>query len=402
MGKFINTEQKVVINSLVEGFKERLKNPYYIVTDKKPTLATYYNLNKAKSTLDEALKIEYSRLGKDSPLRFNRIHNFFLYGIEKISTQLDTGEYGLEASTIEGEAIILPNTIEPLHNDYFTIDYLKQKLLFKVTGVTFDTIENDSNFWKITYKLDRIEDIDLLDQISDEFEMIVTNVGTQFKSIVRKNDYDFIEKIELVIDRMKEYYNALFYNDRVQTYTFIHRGKYFYDPYMIEFILRNNILTNIGNDYIHIDHQTILDKKFPLEYDKTFFRFIEMPDMDKKPRYTSQATYIDQMLSIFANRIEEYFEIHYIDENSVINYSEYIIQNFSHELLDNIFNNEKFKDDDYRNIIINYFYSKQLTGDDIDIIDNIEFEEDIEFFYNIPVLIYVLESDIKELLKTYK
>ena len=97
--------------SLVESYKDRLKNPYYTQTDKKATIVTYYNINKAKSTLDEGLKIEYSRLGKDSPLRFNRIHNFFIYGLERISTQLESGDFGIVASDIEGEAIILPNTI---------------------------------------------------------------------------------------------------------------------------------------------------------------------------------------------------------------------------------------------------------------------------------------------------
>lgn len=404
MGKFINTDQKIVINSMVESYKERLKNPYYTFTDKKATVTTYYNINKAKSTLDEALKIEYSRLGKDSPLRFNRIHNFFLYGLERISTQLETGDFGITATPIEGEAIILPNTIEPLPNDYFTIDYLDQKLLFKVTEVTFDTIENDANFWKISYKLDRLEDIDILDQISDEFEMIVNNIGTQFKSIIRKTDYDFIERLEIIIDRIRQYYNSLFYNQRVQTYTFQNKNKLFYDPYMIEFMMRNNVLSDNDKDYVYIGHQTILDSTFPIEYDKTFFRFIEMPDIKvkNKPRYTSQATCIDQMLSIFANRIEEYFEIHYIDENSIINYNEYIIENFKHDLISNIFSDEKYEYGDYRDIIVNYFYGIKVNAIDLYNLNNIEFDNSMELFYNIPILIYVLESNIKELLKTYK
>lgn len=402
-GKFINTTQKVIIDSLVESYKDRLKNPYYTQTDKKATIVTYYNINKAKSTLDEGLKIEYSRLGKDSPLRFNRIHNFFVYGLERITTQLENGDYGIVASDIEGEAIILPNTIEPLPNDYFTINYLNDTLLFKVTGVTFDTIENDANFWKITYKLDRMEDTDILDQISDEFEMIVNNVGTQYKSIIRKKDYDFIDKLELIIDRIKEYYNSLFYNERVQTYTFQNLTKRFYDPYMIEFLIRNDVLTNDGRKYIYIGHQTILSNKFDMEYDKTFFRFLEMPDITgRRPRYTSQATYIDQLMCIFSDRPEEYFEVHYIDDKSLVNYSEYIIENFSHELIDNIFSNKKFEGNDYRNIIIKYFYNEKLNADDIDSLNNIDFDDTIEYFYNIPILLYALDSNIKELLKTYK
>lgn len=403
MSKFINTTQKIAINSLVEGFKERMKNPYYIFTDKKPTIVTYYNINKAKTTLDEALKIEYSRLGKDSPLRFNRIHNFFLYGIEKIMTELDIGDWGIEANTIEGEAIVLPNTIEPLPNDYFVIDYLEQKLLFKVTAVTMDTIENDTNFWKISYKLDRPTDEDILDQVEEEFEMILTNVGTQFKSIIRKNDYDFIDKLEMILDTMKEYYIGLFYNDRVQTFTFRHNSKLFYDPYMIEFMIRHNLMTRDDDHYLYIGHQTNLSRRFILEYDKTIFKFLELPDLSKdKPRYMSQATFIDEPLSIFDSRPEEYFQIHYIDSESVINYNEYIIDNINHDLINNILTNNRFEGNDYRNIIIGYFYDEKINGDTLECLDKIEFDTNIDVFYNIPILIYILENNIRELLKTYK
>lgn len=403
MSKFINTDQKVVIDSLVEGFKDRMKNPYYTFTDKKPTIVTYYNINKAKSTLDESLKIEWSRLGKDSPLRFNKINNFFLYGIERISTELELGDWGIEGSSIEGEAIVLPNTIEPLPNDYFVINYTNDRLLFRVNAVTMDTIENDTNFWKISYKLDRMTDEDIHDQIVDEFEMILTNVGTQFKSIIRKNDYDFIDKLEAMIDSMKEYYIGLFYNDRVQTLTFNYNCKNFYDPYMIEFIIRNKLLTRDNDHFLYVCHQTNLPRTFMLDYDKTVFKFIESPDLEKDyPRYISQGFYIDEVLSIFSNRPEEYFQIQYMDKKSVMHYAEYIINNINQDMMFKIFNNERFDEGDYRNIIIGYFYKEEVNSDTLELLEKIEFDTSMDVFYNIPILIYVLEKNIKDLLKTYK
>ena len=126
MSKFINTQNRVVIDSLVEGLKESIRdNPYYMHNDKKATITTYFNVNLKKSTLDESLRTNYSNLGEDSPLRYNKINNFYLYGIERISTDLDLGDYGISAGDIEGEAIILPNTIIPYPQDYFYINYLK-------------------------------------------------------------------------------------------------------------------------------------------------------------------------------------------------------------------------------------------------------------------------------------
>ena len=310
-GKFINTQQKTTVNSLVDGFKQKLNNPYYKFIDKNKTIVTYYNLNKMKSTLDESLKTEYSRLGNTSPLRFNKINGMFLYGLERITTNLDMGDFGLESSDIEGEAYILPNTIEPIPNDYFIIDYIKGRLLFKVISVTMDTLENDNNFWKIDYKLDRLDDVDIEKLVVEEFEMLVDNVGTQYKTVIRKDDYDFISNVETVLDKLKNYYNELFYNDRVQTYTFTHKGKNFYDPFMIEFFIRHNILQRGNEDYIFITHQTHLHKTFHIMYDNTMFRWFENPELgiDKcdTPRYQAQAVYIDEIMSIFDCRPEEYF-----------------------------------------------------------------------------------------------
>ena len=54
MSKFINTDQKITIDSLVDGLKEKFNNPYYLFTDKKATTVEYYNQSTTKSTVDEA------------------------------------------------------------------------------------------------------------------------------------------------------------------------------------------------------------------------------------------------------------------------------------------------------------------------------------------------------------
>ena len=406
-GKFINTQQKTTVNSLVDGFKQKLNNPYYKFIDKNKTIVTYYNLNKMKSTLDESLKTEYSRLGNNSPLRFNKINGMFLYGLERITTNLDMGDFGLESSDIEGEAYILPNTIEPIPNDYFIIDYVKGRLLFKVISVTMDTLENDNNFWKIDYKLDRLDDVDIEKLVVEEFEMLVDNVGTQYKTVIRKDDYDFISNVETVLDKLKNYYNELFYNDRVQTYTFTHKGKNFYDPFMIEFFIRHNILQRGNEDYIFITHQTHLHKTFHIMYDNTMFRWFENPELgiDKcdTPRYQAQAVYIDEIMSIFDCRPEEYFQIIYTDSTEVLtHYMDYILDTFGDEMIMNLFENKRFYGKDYRNIILDHYNGKHINGDSLYILNNIIFKDNMEFFYNIPILIYVLENDIKYLLKTYK
>lgn len=398
MSKFINTKHKKVLECLVEGFKEQLNNPYYLYQDKKPNVTTYYNQDVHASTLDEGSKLQYSSLGEDSPTKYNRIEGLYLYGIERIVTNIDNGEWGLEADSIEGEAIVLPNTIVPIANDYFTINHIDKKLLFKVLSVTSDTIENGVNFYKIQYKLDQLTDEEILEQVSNDYTMIVNNVGTQFKSIIRKNDYDFIDKIEDILIRLKTYYNNLFYSSRVQTYILIYRGTHFYDPYLIEFLKRNSIMKGT-DEYIFITHQTALQHTFCLDYDRTFFRYVEMPDRKSTTLIYSQGVYIDDVFSIFECRKEEYFKLEYILPN--IDMNKYMLNNFNEELYSNIKSNIKYYDekDLYKNIIIKYFNNEEIKADDIESLEYIQYDSNIELFYNIPIVIYIIENMVKKLLR---
>ena len=129
-GKFINTTHNDNLNKMVFGLQNIIQNPYYKWLNSTPTLTDYYNRNVEASTLDEGAKIEYSDGGDDSPIKYNLIKNFYIYGIERIQVQLENDEYGASGTPIEGECIVLPNTITPYPGDYFKIPYIKEDRLF--------------------------------------------------------------------------------------------------------------------------------------------------------------------------------------------------------------------------------------------------------------------------------
>lgn len=403
MATFTNTVHKNTIDTLVDGYKEKLKNPYYMHMDSTGTLTTYFNQNITKSTLDEGSKTEYIMIGKDSPIKFNKVNNFYIYGLEKINFELENSDFGLSANDISGEGIILPNTLVPIANDYFIINHINQKLLFKVTSVSINALENGSNMYKIEFILDKVgEEVDkIYKQIENDFEMVITNVGTQFNSVIRSSDYNFIDKVEDIVLRLNKYYLNLFYNTRVQTFTFTHKGKYFYDPYMIEFIKKHSIISDTGS-YIHVAHQTFLPNTFSLDYDRTFFRLVEHPDLkSRKPRIHSQAEVVDEYLSILCTRPEDYYKIEYVGNNNT-NPNRYIIENFDIDLIERIYRNELYENENYINIIIKYFNNIEFDLDDIYSIEDIDYEQNITLFYHIPILIYILNNKIKNILRTNK
>ena len=400
-GKFINTDRKVAIESLTKGFKNNLNNPFYPNLE-KATICTYYNQNLERSSVETGAEIVYTYIGKDSPIRYNKINNFHIYGINKIDIEITSTDWGIEnSSDISGTLYILPNTITPKSNDYFTINHIDNKVLFKVTSCSYDMLDNGNNIWRVEYKLESVDiDTDQINnQVVEDYDMMINNVGTDFKAIVKSNDYKFIEQIDEILSHLKKYYVSLFYNKRVQTFTFKYNGNNFYDPYMIEFIIRHSILLDNDN-YLYIGHQTTLGDNFTLIYDKTVFRFMESYDKNFNPFTEFQAKCVEDILSILYFRKELYFKTVYV--NTQINPNEPLISAYSLDLIDRIKNYKLYEDYDdnlYLNILIKYLNKKEINSDDIDSINYIEFSKDKTLFYNIPLIIYSLEGVVQNILQ---
>lgn len=398
MGKFINTEQRDTIDSLVVGLKNILKNPYYKWNDKSATAVVYFNQNKEASTLDQSSKLYYADIGLDSPIRYNMIEDFMIYGIEQIAISMENGDFGVEANEISGEAIILPSTIIPYPGDYFNIIYTEEKLLFRVIDATPDTLENGANIYKIQYKLEssQLEDVIESDNIEDKYNMIMNNIGTGFNPIIRHESYNMIKKLDQVLFNLRNYYKSVFYKERVQTFIFMHNGNRFYDPYMIEFIKENKILDD--NTYTYLTQQVRLNVQFPLEYNKSFFRCLERKDKENIRFYNHRATadYISDPLSIFQTRLENYFQIKF----GVSDIESDFIPCFKDELINSIEDNSVLKcNDSLYNIIIKYFNDEIITNEDINCLEYIDFSDNIFIFYAIPCIIYCLENFVKSLMK---
>ena len=271
MGKFSDTKYIKTIDSLVDATKDKLNNPYYLFADRKPTKVTYYNQNVEKSTLDEASGLYGAHIGKDSPFKFNKINDFLLYGLGKITADYDVGEFGTESSNITGDCIILPNTIEPKPGDFFYISYIKENVLFKVTAVSADTLDTGANIYRLEYSLEHTNAIEQIEsQVEKRFNFLVNNIGTDFKAIIQDCDYDIIEKLECLVESLIVYFNNIFFSPRLQTYVYNHDGWMMYDPFVIEFFIRNDVL-KFGEEYQYVSHACSTNKTFGMDYTKTFF-----------------------------------------------------------------------------------------------------------------------------------
>lgn len=399
-GKFINTEHRDNIDSLVTGLKDILKNPYYKWNDKSGTAVVYYNQNKEATTLDDSTKLYYADIGENSPIKYNVIEDMMIYGIDQIAISMENGDFGPEANEITGEAIILPNTIIPYVGDYFNIIYTDENLLFRVIDATPDTLENGANIYKIQYKLEtsQLEEIINEENTVNKYNMIINNIGTGFNTIIRHESYNMIKRLDQVLYNLRTYYKSVFYKERVQTFVFLYNDKRFYDPYMIEFLRENKILDG-KDDYIYLYQQVKLSSLFPINYNKTFFKCLEDNDIKRLRFYEHRgiAEYIDDPLSIFNTRMEDYFEV----KHSISDIDYGILPCFSDNLINAIEDGKLLScTESIYNIIIKYFRNEPITQEDIDVLDYIDFSDNIMIFYAIPCIIYCLERFVKFLMKS--
>jgi len=403
MGKFINTQYFDNFDALVEMNQELVRNPFYWFNDKKATKVKYYNINNERTTLDPASKLSYTDLGDDSPIRFNVIHDFYIYQFPKAELNFETTDFGLENRPFEGESYIMPNTIVPCDGDFFEVDHVHDSTwLFKVTDVQRDTLDNGNNVYKIGWVLDRTTHREILDNVVEHYKFVDTVAGTNIKSIVKLERYDLAKIFEETSKNLANYFKDLFWVDRVQTFIYKWYNEYnMYDPFAIEFIIRNRILADT-DEYVHVEHQCRVPKTFSIDYNNSMYRAFELRDKKKllTSNYRSQADYIDDLVGIFKTRYEMYWKLNYkcvLEENSPLNPKE-IIPIIPQKLMDAIQNNDVENTICYERIIVKFFNDCDLCKDDLEALDCIDTTETKYTFYTLILTIFILDFYTKKLL----
>ena len=276
---YLLNEQSMLENNAFE-FENRLNSQVTRFLDKNPTFVTYYHVNVNESTVDEGFRDIEAILSHRSPLRFQKILNFPLYGIEAIVLNLSDNEQGLDTN-FEGEAIILPNTIKPLQNDFFIINNIKGSFIFRVTEVQYDNIRPD-NFYKINYRFEYLDDVKALQlekQVHDEFTCILENIGTENVCLIENESLELINKINSLYNDMVQTYIHIFYNKRYNCFLGeLNNGHKIFDPLQSRFINKHQLLLKKKNYSTIVLSEGFEDNRRDIKYEKSIYRFFERRD----------------------------------------------------------------------------------------------------------------------------
>ena len=400
MSIIINEKQMVEDN--IFQFEERLKAPSSRFIDSTPTFVTYYHIDNDETTTDAGFLDVASILGFRSPIKFKKINDFPLYGIEQIVLSIQDGDQGLDTD-FTGEATILPNTVKPLQNDYFVIKYLRDSYLFRVTDVNYDSVMPDA-FYRISYMLDFIDDEkyqELEKQVEENYECVLENIGTENKCIIESSVFVNVSEITKMYNDMVQTYLSIFYDERYNCILGdLNKGRRLYDPYMTDFINKHRLF-NKKNDLqtIVLTEQTE-DKFYRLKYEKSVYRFIERQDVDRIRKFTF-SLYKGTMHheSAFFRWKDPSIEVvdiidGYHENDALLLGETYNI--FSEDFVEAIQNHEEMTSD-FGKLISKFIKKEEIKLDEIGLKlgeELLDFNNSLEVFFFTPIILYIIRKTI--------
>lgn len=399
-GKFIKNSSMLSTapNFIVSNVKSSINNPYYLFNNSSASICTYYNINTTMTTLDEATRGNYAEISPESPVRYNKISGFYIYGVNRIDPSMEVGEFGLETSGIQDDAMILPNTIIPYPGDFFVLDQIEKQYLFKVTAVNPNIIETGATMYKINFMLSSSDGVEHIDpQVVKSYNFSIENYGSNFGCLIESSMLEEVKELERYTVLLKDYYIQLFYDTRIQSFSYLRNGMFkVYDPYLIEFMIRNDILKGSTN-YIYVSQQVYLPSTFGVNYDRTFFSALENKNPNKHYcKYTGNLILCTQKLSLLYAYPQDYYTMEYEHISSKF----HIIDIFNDpKFMDKIRNNEKTDNNILKDIIISYFNNEAIDKTMLEKLEHVDYMENEDLYYLIPLVIYCIEQSIIKMLK---
>lgn len=407
MATFINKSE--FLNENIAMAETRLNSQYTKFLEQHPTFTTYYHIDTRRSTTEKGLKDVEGLIDSRSPIRYNRIHEFPLYGIEQIQLDLSEEEEGFNTN-YEGTAVILPNTIHPLQDDYFSIDYLGKRALFRVIDIKYDTIKSNG-YYNISFMLKAVDDptqIDGLDKlVVEDYDCIFENIGTADNCLITTRSLKTIKKCKNIFYRLRDIYMSKYYNKKYNALLFmVSSDNIIYDYSIANFINRSQLFFDKKTtDTIYLyeeDRQTN-----NVEYDDSIYSRVVNKDFDDWENLLAYFN-IETSFMMCEGSIFDYHRDLRIKYMQFFDYPIGPFNNSYYRYISNDFiqaidlkDSKRLPEDErpWERFVYEFCMAKDTREVEkyIKIIDKRRFAYDLETFVFIPLVLYVLRQLINQI-----
>ena len=273
-------DESTMINGNIFKFENRLQSHVNKYIENGAVLVTYYAQDENASTTDRGFQDIEDLFGNRSPLRFNEIKNFPLYGFGQANPE-NTDEQQVEDINVEGDCVVLPSTIVPKQYDCFIVNHIKMVQLFQITNVAYDSMKVDG-YYKIHYRLystskETIQGIQNR-LVTATYHTDLNAIGSNVNPIIKEDDFILRGKIQQMIGQMSDAYKSLFYNERHNC--FLYRdydlGMDVFDMCGNEFMAKHGLMNYANSSKVVVLNNKINDQQFPIRYRNSVYNWMEI------------------------------------------------------------------------------------------------------------------------------
>lgn len=403
MAKFISDPS--ITSQIKEDFANQTFNRYNKFLNQRPMYVEYFSMDEVSSNFDRSLHGVETLLGDDSPLKFVKLVDFPLYQFNTSGASTTTSDVGSLEVEVTGQAVILSEHGTPKVDDFFVVTdiYTNIRNIYRVNQADLSKV-NGLPVYQISFYLYTDQQVvvdELYSQVSGTYAPTINN-STDTVKFVPEDKAAIIAELKVLVDGIKDDYSSMFHDKITGQLSFQKDGGYIYDPVGIDFMRVCNVF-----------------KKYSYYRNERFFPPTRLPasfEIAKRSNIWNAIVKRDKNLLTDANYltvlpIEVFQRSLYYGYNVKVSVPMYVADSGGTIQSTPIYGN--FKDyvlsaDDQTasNVIPTEYASlfKKHINRNLDetslleVMRRIEIEYEFLDFFMIPVLIYVTDQKIQELI----
>lgn len=413
MAKILSVETSPYYEKQIEIYAKNKVGQFSKYLDKNPTFVEYYHINRILSRADIGSQSVKAEVGPSSPIRYNKIKEFPLYGLSELKPDLNYDENGLDVDLDLSGLIILPGTIHPTPGDFFYFKFpgMDIGILWRVTSKEFNTVQSndfyqiDAEIYATAKPTDKASTYrQLQKQVVEEYTCIFENVGTNDACIVKNDQYTQAQYLGTYITNLMNSYYEIFYNRDVGTFVGLGRWNetptYLYDIFLIRF-MKEVDLWEVGDGterVVALTYDDIPPVNFDSQYRKTLWYALQKKSASSMAPYQYYYTYECvkkcSPLLMYSDRYCESIHLNlygkiddYLSRRIIGKTREY----FTTDLTSGIKNGGLKIQDERNQLIYDYITSNSITIN-LGMLEDMEFDMTSDDYIYGPALIYVLKK----------
>lgn len=381
------------VTGIIKNTEKLLDSNISQFVEGTPMECNYYSINKEVSTSGVGFNDNAGYY--HGAVKYNLIRNFIIYGYsEEINGEKEKNEHLDDQVRIDNiSALVLPNTIQCVEEDRFTLAITNHEIIYRVVSVNMGTFHNKP-FTKIEYVIDQElppyikngESIKKAGLVINEYYFQFENVGTDLSMFLKKDTLDLMNQLNKRKEELLDDYNAYFYHEYSNTFLneVTPNTKYEYIVPLVDLQMEFFPLTVYGNVEAILHHETIVDgRRNAVNWNTSSIKKLIMRKSDKALKEgVSLYPYIyNNNMADPRNNVASYFN------NPLITYSILDYKPFVEGYPATVINCP----DEFRGIVENYYNDTLTIETVVNSIDDFYLDLSTEYLLWTPIVLCIID-----------